>query len=179
MITSNNYIHPVTTEQIPEKDIKRARRLIKLYTTKLGMFKNLDESTLSPEFKLKNRLNKLFSKYHIHNVYLEDKWLMSLTNPADLWMIIRESEKLVTGNIRNINSKLTNFKLFKKPLLNEIPKETELIELKEFIITEWERLVEAADNMQNQLPIWIIASGLSLVVPDVKLKYPQLEVMLE
>jgi len=180
MIISNNYIHPITMVKIPDRDIRRAKKLIQLYKTKLGMFKDTDESSWTPEFKLKNKLNKIFSKYHIHNIYLEDKWLISIMDSQKLQKIIHESEKIVNNSVRSINPKLTNFRLFNKPpkQINKDCSEDYILGLKEFIVSEWEKLVDAADNIQNQLPIWIIAAGLSLVIPEVGEKYPNLDLML-
>lgn len=183
ILNSNNCVHPVTLEKIPDKDVRRARKLIKIYTTRLGMFKESDDSNLSADYKLKNRLNKLFSKYHMHSIYLEDKWLMSIQNTDDLWKIISESEKLVSNNLRSINSSLTRTQIFNKKRsgkkgTNAISVENEISELKEYIVSEWEKIVEAANDPQNQIPIWIIASGLSFITPDVIQKYPSLEVML-
>lgn len=187
MIKENNFIHPITMEQIPEVDIQRAKQLIDLYETKIGLFKK-DESIFSPEFKLKNRLLKLFKQFHIHNIYLEENWLLSVNDKGDLYKIIKETEKLVSNNIKSINPNLHNFKIFQKiePKYSKSSKnktinmndDDTILKLQEYIVDEWEKLIGAADNPQNQIPIWILASGLSFVVPQVKQKYPDLEIML-
>jgi hypothetical protein len=182
MIQNEDYVHPITTEKIPSRDIRRAKKLIDLYNTKIGLF-NEDESNLSPEFKLKNRITRLFKKFHIHSIYLEESWLLDISDIGDLYKIIKETEKLVSNNIKTINPNLHGFKVFqRKRMAFKGPKgsssgETPL-ELHEYIVEEWERLIEAADSPQNQIPIWIIASGLSFVVPAVKEKFPDLEVMM-
>lgn len=190
MINNNHFIHPITMEEIPEKDIKRAKKLINLYSTKLGLFRNLDESLLSPEFKLKNRITKLFKKFHEHSIFFEESWLMDINNKTNLYKIITETEKFVSNNIKSINPGLTGFKVFQKKANKKQSRkgkekysdddedDDSLISLKEYIVTEWERLIQAADSNQNQIPIWIIASGLSFVVPEIKQKYPNLEIML-
>lgn len=184
MFQDNNYIHPVTSEAIPEKDVERAKELIDLYQTKIGLFKEQDESNMSPEFKLKNRLTRLFKQFHIHSIYLEENWLINIDSQDKLFKIIKETEKLVSNNIKSINPDLHGFKVFQK---KELPKKmynknktsTETImSLQEYIVDEWEKLIDAADTPQNQIPIWILASGLSFAVPEVKQKYPDLEIML-
>lgn len=180
IIQENKPFHPVTMENIPEKDINRAKELIELYDTKVGLF-NSNDSNLSPEFKLKNRLNKLFKQFHIHNIYLEENWLLDVKNEDDLYKIIKETEKLVSNNLKIINPNLHGFSIFQKKKFYKGKKNTSneiLFELKEYIVSEWERLIQAAANPQNQIPIWIIISGLSFIVPAVKEKYPDLEVML-
>ncbi|XWV25259.1 hypothetical protein QJ856_gp0512 [Tupanvirus deep ocean] len=189
MINENNLIHPVTMEEIPEKDVKRAKKLIDLYQTKLGLFKE-DDSNLSPEFKLRNRLTKLFKQFHVHSIYLEENWLLNLDDKSKLYKIIKETEKLVSNNIKTINPTLHGFKVFQKKepvkkynkgskLPNpKIDDDDNIFNLQEYIVGEWEKLIQAADTPQNQIPIWILASGLSFVVPEVKQKYPDLEIML-
>lgn len=182
MINDDNYVHPHTMEQIPTTDIKRAKELIKFYQTKIGLFKE-DETNHSPEYKLTNKLSKLFKRFHMHSIYFEEKWLMNIQDIYKLEKIIKETEKIANANFKQINPNLTNFKIFtgrKKKALKKNDTEgieIELLELKEYIVGEWEKLIDAANNSNNQIPIWILASGLSVVVPEIKQKYPDLEVM--
>ena len=183
MFMNNELVHPITMEPIPERDIVRAKELIDIYSKKIDLFKQIDESTISPEFKLKNRLTRLFQKFHLHSIYFEESWLLSITNPKDLYKIITETEKLVTNNIPSINGNLHSLNLFQQKPQKKISKIPVMVDddpiiLKEYIIGEWEKLIEAADKPQNQIPIWILASGISFVVPEIKQKYPDLEIML-
>ena len=194
MIQDGTFIHPITMEPIPTKDINRAKELIDLYQTKIGLFSEQDDSNLSPEFKLKNRLTKLFKKFHIHSIYFEENWLISINDKARLFKIIRETEKLVSNNLVTINPNLHGFKIFQKKESSKRPvrgkgkainnnndgdgDDDSIIKLQEYIVIEWEKLIEASDTPQNQIPIWIIASGLSFAVPEVKQKFPDLEIML-
>src|ERR1700753_1115114 len=77
------------------------------------MFKKND-SNLSPEFKLRNRLTKLFKQFHIHNIHFEENWLLNLNDKNKLFKIIKETEKLVSNNIKTINPILHGFKIFQK-----------------------------------------------------------------
>lgn len=175
MIIHNDYVHPVTKESIPEKDIQRAKELVNLYRTKLGLFKEQDDGNYSLEYRLQNRLNKLFNRFHVYNIYLEDSWLLSISDSDKLFDIIEETRKLVSNNIDTINP------IFKKKRIkynkNSPTYEVNLLKLKEYIVLEWEKLIDAVSSPQNQIPIWIIVSGLSLVVPEVKQKYPNVEIM--
>jgi hypothetical protein len=186
MINEKNYVHPITMEEIPHKDVKRAKKLINLYQSKLGLFK-IDESNLSAEFKLKNRLVKLFKQFHVHSIFFEENWLLQINDKSKLYRIIRETEKLISNNIKSINPNLHNFKIFQKKDLSKLQKnnkltaqkidgQDEICQLHEYIVEEWEKLVAAADTPLNQLPAWILASGLSFVVPEVKQKFPNLEI---
>jgi len=185
LIQDNNLMHPTTTEPIPIADIKRAKRLIAIYQSKIGLF-NDDSNNASPEFKLKNRLTKLFKKFHQHSIYLEENWLTNLTDQTNLHKIITETEKLVSNNLSSIHPNLQNFRVFQrrrpapvKGKLNKTNKtQFDYLEMQEYIVGEWEKLINAANNPNNQIPIWIIALGLSYVVPDVKQKFPDIEVML-
>jgi hypothetical protein len=199
LINENNLEHPTTMEKIPDADIKRAKKLIDLYQTKLDLFKD-DDSKMSPEFKLRNRLTKLFKQFHIHSIYLEENWLFNINDKNKLYKIIKETEKLVSNNVKIINPSLHGFKIFQKTepkkyaprkgknnkpskgyhqsKVDDDDYNNDIFELHEYIVDQWEKLIQAADNPQNQLPIWILASGLSFVVPEVKQKYPDLEIML-
>lgn len=197
MIQNDNYVHPITMEPIADVDIDRAKELINIYSTKIGLFKEADDSAMSKEFKLKNRLTKLFKQFHTHSIYFEETWLTSITDKQKLYKIITETEKLVSNNIKTINPNLHGFKIFQKRQVTKrhtsIRKPSKysskidddddndddsVMALQEYIVNEWERLIQSADTPQNQMPIWILASGLSFVVPDVKQKYPDLEIML-
>lgn len=211
MIQDGNFTHPITMEAISTSDIDRAKQLIDLYQTKIGLFNGQDDSNLSPEFKLKNRLTRLFKKFHIHSIYLEENWLISITDTSKLFKIINETEKLLSNNWKSINPNTNNPKIlqrkaqFKKTYAatkgkgrrssskysnkknswdsdddtNTNDTSDSIINLQEYIVGEWERLIDAADTPQNQMPIWILASGLSFVVPEVKQKFPDLEIMLQ
>jgi hypothetical protein len=182
ILNSESCVHPITTEPIPEEALKRGKKLVSIYSSKLGLFRDMDDSMLSPEYKLKNRISKLFAKFHIHSIYLEDTWLMNLDDIGDLYKIITETGKLVSNNRSSINpNNVIHPKMFQRKRNSSNKKNNgsdDLTEIKEYIVTEWENLITFADNPQNQIPIWIIASGLSFVIPDVKQKYPNLEIML-
>lgn len=184
MINENNLVHPITMEEIPPIDVERAKKLIEIYQTKLRLFN--EDIEVTPELGLKSRLTKLFNQFHIHSIYLEEKWLLSISNTEHLYKIIKETERLVSNNLKSINPNLHGFKVFQKKNPNKSyhgkkkskPVMEDTFELQEYIVGEWEKLIQAADNSQNQIPIWILASGLSFVVPEVKQKYPDLEIML-
>lgn len=189
MIEQDEFIHPITMEPIPENDIARAKELIHLYHTKLSLFTDNNESD-STEYKLKNRITKLFKQFHIHSIYFEPTWLTSITDIDKLYRIIKETDKLVSNNLKIINNNLHGFKIFQKkpvPIINTRNRRSkgasknlaeDPIMLQEYIVEEWEKLIKAADNPQNQIPIWIMASGLSFVVPEIKSKFPDLEIMI-
>ncbi|MEM3062488.1 MAG: hypothetical protein QW303_02935, partial [Nitrososphaerota archaeon] len=181
MISHNNYVHPVTKEPIPEKDIQRAKELVNLYRTKLGLFKEQNDGSYSLEYRLRNRLNKLFNRFHVYNIYLEDSWLLSISDADKLFDIIEETRLLISNNIDAINPNLIRNSFFQKKRIrynkNSSTYEVNLLKLKEYIVIEWEGLVDAANSPQNQIPIWIIVSGLSIIVPEVRQKYPNVEVM--
>jgi len=196
MIQTNSYVHPITLEPLSESDITRAKQLIELYSTKIGLFKDTD-IMVSPEYKLRNRITQLYKKFHIHSIYLDESWIMSINNKNDLYQIIDRTAELVHENIRDINaanpdSKYSDLNLFKKSKKNRSTKITPkkpsksgkngqivYIKLKEYIVSQWEKLIDITNNPQNQVPIWIIIVGMSFVVPEIKQKYPDLEIMLQ
>ena len=52
MLMENDFIHPITMEPISDDDISRAKKLIDLYQTKIGLLRRMPD-TLSPEYKLR------------------------------------------------------------------------------------------------------------------------------
>ncbi|AGF85452.1 hypothetical protein QJ854_gp330 [Moumouvirus goulette] len=174
--------HPITQELIPEKDIERAKQLIDIYKNKIGLFRE-DNSNHSEEYKLKCRLTKLFKKFHVHSIYLEEKWLLDINDKTKLTKIINETNKLVKNNLKIINPKLKTTTLFQKKIpTSKFKKDNNdssnyILSLHQYIVEEWENLISQADNINNQIPIWIIVSGLSFVVPEIKEKFPDLEIM--
>ena len=188
MIQSQTYQHPITMEDIPETDICRAKKLIDLYQTKIDLFRKQDDSNLSLEYIVRNRLTKLFNKFHVFSIYLEENWLMSIDDKSQLLEIIKETSKLISNNIKSSNPRIAKLSFFQKKIgktdtkrkgnkIQICDNDNSIIKLKEYIIDEWERLIEESDISHNQLPIWVLASGLSLVVPEVVQKYPSLEVI--
>nr|QZX43262.2 hypothetical protein [Mimivirus sp.] len=102
----NDYKHPITQELIPEIDIQRARDLINIYKTKIGLFNDNYNTHYSDEYKLKCRISKLFKRFHIHSIFMEEKWLLSIDNQTKLDKIISETKKLIDSNIKIINPNL-------------------------------------------------------------------------
>lgn len=181
MIDNNDFTHPLTMDKIPDKDIDRAKQLVDFYKTKIGLFKD-NGMNQTPEYKLKNKITKLFKKFHIHSIYFEENWLMDLQDEQQLCKIITETEKIISANYKLINPSLTSLKLFqlkkkKSPSKKYGGDDEELLDLKEYIVEEWEKLIDASSGPENQLPIWILASGLGSIVPEIKEKYPNMELM--
>lgn len=173
MIQTDDYLHPITMEEIPKKDINRAKELIELYNTKIGLFK-MDDSNMSAEFRLKNRLTRLFKKFHMHSIYLDENWLLKCEDFDKLQKLINESNAIIKNNTQSIKPiSKKNIIMFKSIKVNET------IDLHEYIVDQWEKLIELTDNPQNQIPIWIIVYGLSMISSEVKEKYPDLDLMIQ
>jgi hypothetical protein len=184
MIEKNEFVHPITMEPIGEKDIKRAKKLVGIYSTKLNLFKTAEEDNGElTAYNIKNRTIKLFKKFHVHSIYLEEEWFTSIDSMSNLYKIASETEKLVSNNVKSINPTLKSIDVFRwgSSYGKKAPKknvdEEDLLELKQKILDDWNKIMSSTDTPKNQLPIWIIASGLSYVVPAIKTKYPDLEIM--
>jgi len=187
MIESKDYDHPSTTEPMEPDVIERAEKLIELYTTKLNLFNQNSINKNSPEYELKNRINKLFKQFHVHSIYFEDSWLLNVIRSDELSRIVRETQNLANNNVRNINP---NVRAFTFPQSDAImPKVikgsksaltvgVDTLSLQNHVVDTWEYIIKAANNSNNQVPIWIIALGLNGVVPAVGEKYPGLSEML-
>jgi len=185
MIESKDYDHPSTTEPMEPDVIARAEKLIELYTTKLNLFNQNSINKNSPEYELKNRINKLFKQFHVHSIYFEDSWLLNVTRSDELSRIVRDTQNLANNNVRNINP---NIRALTFPRSDAImPKVTkgnksaltvDTLSLQNHVVDTWEYIIKAANSSGNQVPIWIIALGLNGVVPAVGEKYPGLSEML-
>lgn len=200
MCQSGDITHPITTEPIPEADIIRAKELIDIYSTKLNLFGSGSDVNMSPEYELKNRINHLFKQFHIHSIFFEESWLTSITSKDQLVKVIHETEQLAKNNMRIIHADLTKLN-FQNPFVSapkksakkfirsrdikckesedETANPSDILTIKKYIVDMWNELIKVADNPNNQAPIWIIAYGLSFVVPEVKIKFPDLELMLQ
>lgn len=176
MLQEDNFVHPITMKNIPEKDVRRAKKLITFYKEKIGLFKELDESLTSPEYALKNKISKLFKKFHTHSIYFEDEWILNIKDKASLYKVITETDKLISANASSINPTASLPSLFKWKSTNQSSTKS-ILELQTYIVNEWIKLIQFANNNQNQIPIWILASGLAHVVPEIKQKFPDLEFM--
>ncbi|ANB50490.1 hypothetical protein [Powai lake megavirus] len=173
------YKHPITQELIPEIDIQRARDLINIYRTKIGLFNDNYNTHYSDEYKLKCRISKLFKKFHVHSIFMEEKWLLSIDNQTKLDKIISETKKLIDSNIKIINPNLKKNTIFIKPKNKNSNNSGETILSKqEYIVGQWEKLIDSADTPNNQIPIWIIISGLSFAVPEIKKKFPDIDIII-
>lgn len=177
MIKSGELSHPVIMEPIPEESIQRAKELIDLYSTKLGLFQNVDEKFLTPQYKLRNRLINLFKRFHVHSIYLEEKWLLDINTWDKLDSIVTKTDNLVRHNL-NLPANCHIFRS-KMPRPSSSYNDDNLIDYKMFIVTEWEKLINTCQSPQDQVPIWILVSGLSFVVPEIKQKFPNLQVMFD
>lgn len=155
MYLLNKYVHPITLEEIPEEAINRCKKLIKLYISKINLF----EKEITPELKIKNNLNSLFNKFHIHSIFFEENWIINITKENDVIKIIKETHKLIKNNL-TVNIKLSDD-------LNK-----DLNDLKLLLIDEWNQLFQS--DPRNQTSIWIIGASMYSVIPEVKTKYPNL-----
>lgn len=169
--SNDQIVHPNTMEVIPNDVIERAKKLINLYQDRLNLF-DATYGEQTPEQILKNRMSQLFAMFHCHSIYLEEDWLLNINTVTSLKKIIDETRGFVSNNIKSIKPHMKSHNLF------NTNKTKDIFKLKEYIVSQWFELIKLADNPDNQIPIWIIAAGLSVVVPDVKTKFPSLEVMI-
>lgn len=169
--SNDQIVHPNTMEVIPDDVIERAKKLIDLYQDRLNLF-DATYGEQTPEQILKNKMSQLFATFHCHSIYLEEDWLLKIDSVTNLKKIIDETRGFVSNNIKSIKPHMKSHNLF------NTNKTKDIFKLKEYIVSQWSELIKLADNPDNQIPIWIIAAGLSVVVPDVKTKFPSLEVMI-
>lgn len=170
MIKEGNFTHPITLQEIPPYDVDRARRLIKIYDEEIGLFN--DHTDLSPEFKLRNRVVKLFKTFHHNSIYLEEEWLLSITDFVKLKRLIQNTHNLVKNNLSSINPKIKTCSLFSMPIYSS------MLDLQVHFIQEWEKLISLSDTPNNQIPIWIPVIALAEFTPMIKQKYPNINAMI-
>lgn len=187
MINDNNFMHPITMDLIPEKDLERAKILINLYDTKLNLF-NTSQEHLSPEFILKNKVCSLFNKLHINDIYLEEKWFTEIASIDKLLNIIKKTKDLFNNNRKAIflsnktdNDSFAKIKtistmsVFSNYIFNKSADNTEnILSMKVYIVEEWEKMFGVYDLTANSLVIWIMVCGLSYALPEITDKYPQI-----
>lgn len=168
-----DYVHPITHNKFPKEAIDRAKKLIKLYDEKIQLFTNHIE--VSPEYTLKNRVVKLFKSFQNKTIFFEDKWLLDIDSTSDLRKIIDKCRDLTSSNVKDINPNLhKDFKFFSDKLTSQTSQS-----MKEYIITNWEKMVANTQPESNQMSIWIIGIALSTVAKEVKETYPDIQYMIE
>lgn len=168
MLDNSITSHPVTGEEIPEADLNRARKLIELYSSKIGSLN--PQAITSPEFTLKTRIEQLFKSFEKFSIYLEASWIMDLDDMTKLRRIATDTTRLVSNNVRSINPNLPSLKLFSTKFPNNP------LAAKELILEEWLVLMSKIDRPENQFPIWILICGLKGVIPEIQEKYPDLQI---
>ena len=166
---NGKFIHPVTKVEIPSDAIIRAKELVDLYKNKLGLLID-DESLYTPEFKLKKKMNNLFMKFHVHSIYMEGKWLIDIYDINSLQKIIKNTRDIVSNNKDLFGGKSSD--------IFESCNKTNILEVKEYIVSQWDKIITTSDP-SSQMPAWIIISGMMNVVPDIKIKFPDVQLMME
>lgn len=172
LVVNDKLAHPVTKEKFSVETASRARELIDFYKEKVGILEK--NRVVSIECKIKNKLTRLFSRFHQHNVFFEVSWLTNIKKEADLIKIIKGTNQMIKNNLTIINPEISisDFKLF-----NRVHKGKNTIAvIQEYIVDNWIELVDLAPS-ENQVPMWIIAHGLSLIFPAIKDKYPEISLM--
>ena len=183
MFSRDDYTHPVTEEVMSDTDVNRARRLLEIYDKRLQLFK-LDEKTLSEE-TIKAKTLKLFKRFNQISIYLDDKYFTNINNLLFLEKIAATTSNLVKNNIHHITSNpnsllnICNFSIKNKYMsyTNETEKKNRILMYKDQILNDWTKIISVADNPDNQIPYWIITLGLASVVPEIRQKYPDIEII--
>ena len=103
MIKDNYLTHPVTNEPIPPEAVARAKELIDLYNKKLNLFGS-GNSEISDEYRIKNKVTKLFGQFHRHSIFFEEKWLTTITTEDLLLKIIHITHQMIKNNLGAITS---------------------------------------------------------------------------
>lgn len=171
LVKNNNFRHPTTNEGLSAKTIKRAKKLIKIYSEELSIFD--DYKKVSDDVSLKNKVTNLFRKISAYNIFLEESWFLSINDINLLKKIIFDTHDILSKNLKNINPNIRTTTLFKKI----IRKKESSLKIKDYIVDEWDKLLNLVDLSLNKIPLWILVSGLYNVIPIVKEKYPNLDIM--
>lgn len=171
LVKNNNFRHPTTNEELPIKTIKRAKKLIKIYLEELNIFD--DHKKISDDISLKNKVTNLFRRIGTYNIFLEESWFLSINEVNLLKRIIIDTNDILSKNLKNINPNIKNINLFKKI----VTKKDSNLKIKSYIVDEWEKLLNLVDLSLNKIPLWILIYGLYNVIPIVKEKYPNLNIM--
>jgi hypothetical protein len=174
--------HPTTMEPISPLDIKRARALIDIYQSNLNLF---EEQAMTREYALQSRVSNMFKTFYSHSIFVEDKWLLGINDKIKLLKIMSETKNLIQNNYESIinkpNLKCKSVKTPRVVFFEEIEKkgfsQRSILEMIEYIVSEWEKMLQLANNPQNQIPIWIIIASLAKVEPEIYVKYADLNIM--
>lgn len=166
IIKTDNKIHPMTYQKIPDDVINRAKKLIEIYTNKLDLFGDLISSI---PILLKDRLDNLFKKFETFSIYFESQWIFNI-DTSDIHKIIIAMKNSINHNIRAINKYITKSSLFEKKFPPDTPKNIMI----DYLVDEWAVLFDMRSPENNQMPIWIIGGELRNYVPEISQKYPHL-----
>lgn len=167
MYKNNQYIHPITCEELSQDNITRAEKLISIYTNELNLFSLMNiDSDNTPEVNLENKTTSLFSSFNKYNIYFEDNWFLKISSINNLKKILSESIILIKNNLSD-NKEVIEVVNKKLKLDN-----SDVINTKLEILSLWEDVVNLIDLTKNQLPVWIIGYVLSMFEKDILLKYP-------
>jgi len=188
MFAEKDYCHPLTMEPIGDEDIQRGADLIEIYSTRLGLFNNESLIEVSPEYELKSKVDRFFKAFHVHSIYFESGWLMNIETQGNLEVVIRNTTNIINNNSGSISSRPINLptvpfvrgssKKGKAPKY-EKPVGDIVFEYKKYIFSMWEEIITKANDINNQVPIWIIACGMANTVPAIREKFPHIDQMLQ
>jgi hypothetical protein len=153
-------------------DETRALNLIEWYDYMLNFFSTRD-AEISPELALHNRLVALFAKFKDNTTCFEESWLENITSVSNLKTVITNTHDILRQNYNLITESPEGAKLFN----TKFSLSSTILDYKTYIVDEWEKMVKLA-SVDNQYPRWIIALGLSRVVPEILVKYPNIKYML-
>ena len=179
IIKSGNYVHPITMDPMPEVDIVRANQLIEVYDSKLNLFAN-HQDEMSPEFLLKTRTNTIFNGLHTCDIYIEEKWFTQIVSYDKLMNVIKKTHDIIKNNVNAIstlrNGQLMEKNTYKLPFLSyESCRNTkDIIHVKNYIVDEWEKMIDLHKKTENPISIWILLKGLSQAVPEIETKYQEI-----
>lgn len=179
MFNDNDFCHPLTMEPIGDEDIQRGKELLNIYSTRLGLFSAETLIETSPEYELKSKIDKLFKTFHVHSIFFESNWLMNIDSTAVLQTVMNNTRQIINNNVRSISNQKIKLQNFDVSSTKKMDQSAQLLAYKEHIFHMWDEIITKAANINNQTPIWIIACGMSNSVPEIKQKYPDIDMMLQ
>jgi hypothetical protein len=173
----NNHkiVHPITKEDIDDKDINRAKEMIKILQDSNILEKKVDDNVLT-EQKIKNMAFNIFQKFSLMSIFIDSEWFLSL-NTDNLLKLNYELKDFYDNNVDDESKKIMvpndgNAFQYSKEELNSKTNKSHL-EIQNYLLINIDKVISASeDEAMKNLGNYLMIGGLAVVCPEIRKCYP-------